>query len=87
MVYQISKVFLALIYTQHRHMIYGELHIHHYLVLGKNKDYNYYSTPLRHEVWNMDRKMVILVIALCYNIFSLICVKNQHHPEHDTLYL
>ena len=48
--------------------------MYHYLVLDNNVNDNAYSTPLRYEVWNMDHKMVMLGIALCYNIFSHIDV-------------
>ena len=87
MVYQISKVCLALIYMQHTHMVNGELHRHHYLVLYQNKNDNDYSTPFHHEVWNMDHKKVMLGIALCYNKLSHIFVKHHHYPEHDTVCL
>ena len=29
----------------------------------------------------------MLGIGLYYNIFSLLCVKYKHYPEHDTLYI
>ena len=35
----------------------------------------------------MDRKKVMLGIYLYYNTFSHLGVKNQHYPEHDTVYL
>ena len=35
---------------QHKHMVYGELHRHHYLVLDQNASDDSYSAPLRHEV-------------------------------------
>ena len=57
-------------YMQHKHMIYGEFHRQHYLVLDQNENDNTYSTPLRHEVWNVDQKMIIMGIDLCYNTFS-----------------
>ena len=31
---------------QHRHMVYGELYIHHCLFLDQNENYNAYSNPL-----------------------------------------
>ena len=40
MVYQIPKVCLAFMYTQHMNMVYGEYHIRHYLVLDQNKNDN-----------------------------------------------
>ena len=87
MVYHISKVCPALMYMQHMHMVYGELQIYHYLVLDQNLNDNAYSTPLRHEVWNMDHKKVMLGIYLCYNSFSHLGVQHQHYPEHDTVCL
>ena len=86
-VYQISKVCLALMYIQHKHMVCDELHIFPFLDLGQNKNENAYSTPLRHEVWNVEHKMIILRIDLCYNTCSHIFVKHQHYTEHDTLCL
>ena len=86
-VYQISKVCLELMYMQHKHMVYGEFHIHHCLFLDQNANDNSYSNPLRHEVWNVYHKMVILIIDFCYNIFSHLGVQHQHYPEHDTLCL
>ena len=74
MVYQISKVCIALMYMQHKHMLYGKLHIHHYLVLDRSKNENVYSTPLRNEVWNVDYKMEMTGIDLCYkNDYILVC--------------
>ena len=64
-VYQVSKVCIALMYTQHNQMVYGKLHIYHYLVLDQNANDNAYSTLLSHEVWNVDQKMIILGIDLC----------------------
>ena len=87
MVYQISKVVLALMHMQHKHMVYGELYRHHYLVLDQNENDNSNSTPLRHEVWNVDHKMVILGIDLCYNAFSHLGVQHQNYPEHDNVCL
>ena len=46
---------------------------------------NDYSPPLRHSVWNVDHKMVILEVNLCYNKFSHLCVKRQNYIEHDTV--
>ena len=60
MVYQISKGCLAFMYMQHKHMVYGEFHLHQYLVLGQDSNINAYSTPLRYEVWNVDHKEVML---------------------------
>ena len=40
MVYQISKVFIALMYKQYKHMVYGELHIRNYLVFDQNENDN-----------------------------------------------
>ena len=84
MVYQISKVCLALMYIQHKHMVYGEFHIYPYLVLDQNANDNAYSTPLSHEIWNVDHKMIILGIDLCYNTFSHHCVQHQHSGPVDS---
>ena len=86
-VYQIYKVYLALMYIQHKHMVYSELKIHHFLVLDQNANNNAYSNLLRHEVWNVDHKMVILGINLCWNKFSHIGLQHQHYTEHDSVYL
>ena len=43
-----------LMYKQHTHMVYGELHILPYLVLDQNANYNTCPAPLCHEVWNVD---------------------------------
>ena len=68
-------------------MVYGELHILPFLVFDKNANDNAYSTPLRHEVWNVDHKMTIMGIDLCYNTFLHLGVQHQHYPEHDTVCL
>ena len=70
MKYKISKVCLALMYKQHKHMVYGEFNILPYLGLYQNANDNAYSTLLRHEVWNVDQKIIIIRIVLCYNTFS-----------------
>ena len=67
MIYQTPKVYSALMYMQHRQMVYNELYRHHYLVLDQNASDNAYSNPLLHEVWNVDHKMVMLEIYLRYN--------------------
>ena len=89
MKYQISKVCLAFMYKQHTHthMVYGALHILPYLFLDQNANNNAYSAPLRHEVWNVDHKRVVLGIYLCYNTFSHLWVPSQHYPEYDTFFL
>ena len=87
MKYQISKVCLAFMYKQHKHMVYGELHILPYLVLYQNANDNSYLTPLCHAVWNVEHKMVILVINLCYNTCLHLWVPLMHYPEHDTFFL
>ena len=56
-------------YKQHTHMVYGKVYILPYLVLDQNANDNTYSDPLRHEVWDMDHKMIIMGIELCYNKF------------------
>ena len=83
--YHNSKVGQALMYMQHRHMVCGELHICHDLILDQNVNDNAYSSFLRHEALDVDHKILILVIGLYHNIFSLICVQYHHYPEHDTL--
>ena len=87
MVYHISQVYLALMYIHHRHIVYSELHRHHYQFLDKSASDNANSPPLRHEVYNVYQKMIIMGIGSCYNNFSHICVKHQHYLEHDTVYL
>ena len=87
MVYHISKVFLALMYMQHKHMVYGELNIHRLLVLYQNENYNDYSTPLRHKVLNVYHKKIMLGIYLCNNSLSYLGVQHKKYPEHDTVYL
>ena len=72
-------------YIQHMHMLCGEFHIYHDLVLDQNVNDNAYSPPLLHDALEMEQKMVILVIGLYHNIFSHICVKHKRYPEHDTL--
>ena len=79
MVYQIYKVYLALMYKQLTHMVYGKLHILPYLVLDKNENDNAYSDLLHHEVWNVDHKIIMPVIDFCYNTFSYLGVKHQHY--------
>ena len=86
MVYHISKVCLALMYMQHRHMVYRELHRHHYLFY-QSASGNAYSAPLRHEVWNVDQKMVMLGISSCYNKFSYLFVQHQNYLDYDTVCL
>ena len=76
-VYQISKGFPALVYMQHKHMVYRVLHRHHYLVLDQNANGNSYSTPFLHEIWNVEHKIVMLVIDLyliiILNIILSVC--------------
>ena len=86
-VYQIPKVCLELMYMQHNHMVYDKLHILPLLVLDQNENDNAYSTPLHHEVWNVEQKIIIPEIDLCYNKSSHLCVQRQNYPEHDTLCL
>ena len=66
-------------------MVYGELQRQHYLFFDQEASDNAYSAPFHHEVWNMDRKMEILGIDLCYNTFSHIGVQHQHYPGDDTV--
>ena len=68
-------------------MVYGELRIHHYLVLDQNENDNAYSTPLRYEVWKVDHEIVIMVIHLCCNTFSHLGAQHQNYSEHDTVCL
>ena len=85
MVYQISKACLSCMYMKHKHRIYAELCINHYLLLDQNESYNAYSYLLRHEVWNVEHKMVMMEIELFYNKFSHIGVQHHDYPEHDTV--
>ena len=59
----------ALMYMQHRHMVCGESHICHDLVLDQNVNVNAYSNHLLHEDLGVDHNMVILVIGF-YGISS-----------------
>ena len=86
-IYHKSKVDQAFICMQHRHMVCGKLHIYHDLVLDQIVNDNYYSTPLLHEDFDVDHKMVMLGIGLYHNKISHICVQHQHYPEHDILCL
>ena len=74
-------------YMQHKHMLYEELYIYHYLVLYQNVIDNAYSTPLRHEFWNVDYNIVMLGINLCSNTFSHLVVQHQNCPVHDNVCL
>ena len=85
--YQKSKVCPALMYIQHRHMVCGELRICYDLVLDQNINDTTYSTPFLHEALDVDHKMVVMGIGWYHNTFSHICVKHQHYPEHDNIYL
>ena len=85
--YHKSKVCPALMYIQHRHMVCGEWHTCHDLVLDQNVNDNSYSTPLIHKVLDTNHKMIILGIGWYHNKFSHLCVQHQHYPEHDTLCL
>ena len=87
MVYHISKFHLALMYMQYMRMVYREFHRHHNLVLDQSVSDNAYSNPLRHEVWNVDQKIIMLGIGSCYNIFSNIFVQHQYYLEHDAVCL
>ena len=71
MVYQTSKFCIALMYIQHRYMVYGEFHRHHYLVLYQISSDNASSNPLLHEVCNAYHKMRMLGIGSCYNTFHI----------------
>ena len=77
MVYHISKVCLELVYIQHNHVVYGELHIYPYLFLDQNAYDNAYSTSLRHEVWNMDHKMILLGIHSHMFLFNVSIILNM----------
>ena len=83
----ISKVCLSFIYMQHKHMVYAEFNIHHYLALDINENNNAYSAPMRHEVWNVDHTMIMLGIYLSCNKFSHLDVQHHHYSEHDTICL
>ena len=86
-VYLISKVCLALMWIQHKLMVHCGLNILPFLLLYQNADDIAYSIPLHHEVWNVDQKMIILGIDLCYNTFSHLWVQHQHYTEHDNVCL
>ena len=79
-VYPIYIVCLELIYMQQKHMVYGKFYTYNYLFLNKNANDNAYSTPLRHEVCNVDHEMIILGINWCYNTFSRLGVQHQYYP-------
>ena len=83
--YQKSKVCPALICIQHMHMLCGEFHIYHDLVLDQNVNDSAYSTPLLHEALSLNHRMIILLIGWYHNTFSHICVEHHHYPENDTL--
>ena len=55
----------------HATQAYGIRKISHIPItsFGSNANDNAYSTSLRHAVWNMDQKMIIMGIDLCYNTF------------------
>ena len=65
----------------------SELHIFHDLVLDKNVNDNACSTPLLHEVLDVNHNMLMLGIGLYRNKFSHICVKHHYYPKHDILCL
>ena len=67
---QISKACIALMYMEHKHIVYREFHILPYIVLDQNTNDNAYPDPLRHGVCNVDHKRVMMVIDFCYNNFS-----------------
>ena len=87
MVYQKSKVCIALMYRKHNNMVYGELYILPFLVSDKNVNDNACPSPLRHWVWNVDQNMTNQGIYLCYNKFLHIWVQQKHYPEHVTFFL
>ena len=74
--YHKSRVCPALMYMKHRHMVFGELHICHDLILDQNVNDDAYSTPLIHEALDVNHKMVMLGIGLYHNIFSHLCVQH-----------
>ena len=86
-VYHKYKVGRALVCMQHRHISCREFHICHDLVLYQNVNDNSFSSPLFHEALDVDHKILILVIGLYHNTFSLLCVQHRHCTEHDTLCL
>ena len=85
--YQKSMVVQALMYMQHRHMVWGKFHICRDLDSDQNVYDNAYPTPLLHEALDVNHKMVMLGIGWYHNTISHICVQHQHYPEHDTLCL
>ena len=84
-VYHKSKICRAFVYIQHRHMVCGQFHICHDLALYQNVNDNYYSTPLLHEVLDVEHKMAMMGIVWYQNIFSHLFVQHQHCPKHYTL--
>ena len=56
-------------------MVYNEIHIYPYLFFDQNANDNAYSTPLLHEVCNVDHKMIVLGIGF-YIIHSHMLVCN-----------
>ena len=86
-VYHKSRFCPSLMCIQHSHMVCGELHICHDLVLNQNINYNAYSTPFLHGVLDVDHKMVMLGIIWYHNTFPYLCVQHQNYSEHDTLCL
>ena len=73
-------------YMQHRHMVYGELHICHDPVLDQNVNNNANSNHFLHKALDVDHKMIYWELV-GITIHFQICVQHQHYPEHDTLCL
>ena len=69
--YHKYKVCLELFYMQHMHMVCGELHICHELVLHQTVNDNAYSTPLLHEALDVNNKIVIMGIGWYHNTFHI----------------
>ena len=66
---------------QHKQMVCRELHNLNDLVLDQNLNDNTYSTPVPHEAFDVDHKLLIIGIGYYHNSFSLICV--QRKPQND----
>ena len=58
-----SMVDQALMYMQHRKMVYGELHICHEIYLDQNVYDNSYPNPFLHEDLDGNHIMVVLGIG------------------------
>ena len=83
--YQRSKVCQALMRIQHMHMVCGKLHICHDLFLDQNVNNNAYSTPLIHELLDLNQKwecweLVGITIHFHIFVFKIIIILNMILP-------